>query len=199
MRSKDLLSLIINVNWELLDFQTIWERFVRCCHTIHFLYHNQSNARNGCVWWLHLLGSTERVYLQPSSVHSGVCSETSLWIWPASGAPVGRITDTFKRSRTRKREKGVKIWQKTTYNMLYLGRGDFNVDNDGSEGGFGELCGMVDGVCVQDHELQGFGELKYPLNLTLDLRCVNVSYWILWVCELIVSLDYRPQAFSCWL
>lgn len=30
---------------------------------------------------------------------------------------------------------------------------------------------MVDSVRVQNHQLQGFGEFKYPLNLTLNLRC----------------------------
>lgn len=32
---------------------------------------------------------------------------------------------------------------------------------------------MIDGVGVQDHQLQGFGELKYPLDLALNLRCTD--------------------------
>lgn len=63
--------------------------------------------------------------------------------------------------------------------LLYLWWGNFNVDNDGCEGGFGELCRMVDGIRVQNHQLQGFGELKYPLNLTLNLRCADKTERIL--------------------
>lgn len=36
---------------------------------------------------------------------------------------------------------------------------------------------MVDGVCVQNHQLKGLGEFKYPLDLTLDLRCINMSHF----------------------
>lgn len=53
----------------------------------------------------------------------------------------------------------------------YLWRGNLNVNNDRSKGGFGELCWVVDGVGIQNHQLQSFGELKYPLNLTLDFSC----------------------------
>lgn len=60
--------------------------------------------------------------------------------------------------------------------LLYLWRGDFDVDDDGCEGGFGELRGVVDGVRVQNHQLQGFGEFEYPLDLTLDLRCTETTY-----------------------
>lgn len=38
---------------------------------------------------------------------------------------------------------------------------------------------MVDGIRVQNHQLQGFGELKYPLNLTLNLRCADKTERIL--------------------
>ena len=53
----------------------------------------------------------------------------------------------------------------------YLWRGDFNVDNDGGQGGFGQLGGVVDGVCIQHHQLQRLGQLKDPLDLTLDFSC----------------------------
>lgn len=32
---------------------------------------------------------------------------------------------------------------------------------------------MVDGVGVQDHQLQGLGQLEYPLDLALDLGCTD--------------------------
>lgn len=54
--------------------------------------------------------------------------------------------------------------------MLHLWRGHFHIDNDGSEGGLEKLCGMVDSICIQDHQLQAFCQLKYSLNLTLYLR-----------------------------
>lgn len=56
---------------------------------------------------------------------------------------------------------------------LYLWRGNFNVDDDGRQGGFGQLRGVVDGVGVQDHQLQGFGQLEDPLDLALDLGCTD--------------------------
>lgn len=61
-------------------------------------------------------------------------------------------------------------------NPSYLRRGNFDVDDDGREGGFGELCWVVDGVRVQNHQLQSFGEFKYPLDLTLNLRCADITF-----------------------
>lgn len=55
--------------------------------------------------------------------------------------------------------------------VLYFRRGDFDVDDDGSQRSFEELCRVVDGVCVQDDQLKGLGQLKDPLYLTLDLGC----------------------------
>lgn len=52
----------------------------------------------------------------------------------------------------------------------YLWRGHFDVDDDGSQGGLEELGRVVDGVGVQHHQLQGAGQLKDPLDLTLHLR-----------------------------
>lgn len=63
-----------------------------------------------------------------------------------------------------------------TQSRTNLWRGNFHVHNDGSEGSFSELCGVVDGVSVQNHQLQGFGELKYSLNLTLNLRCTDETH-----------------------
>lgn len=54
-------------------------------------------------------------------------------------------------------------------NVQYLGRGHFDVDNDGGQRGLEELGRMVDGVSVQDHQLQGAGQLEDPLDLTLHL------------------------------
>lgn len=51
----------------------------------------------------------------------------------------------------------------------YLGRRDFNVDDDGSQRGFEELRWMVDGVCIQYDQLKRLGQLKDPLYLTLNL------------------------------
>lgn len=53
--------------------------------------------------------------------------------------------------------------------VFYLGGGDFDVDNDRSQGGFEELCWMVDGVCIQNDQLKRLGQLKDPLDLTLNL------------------------------
>lgn len=52
-----------------------------------------------------------------------------------------------------------------------LGGGDLDVDDDGSEGGLAQLRRVVDGVCVQNHQLQRAGQFENPLNLTLDLSC----------------------------
>lgn len=54
-------------------------------------------------------------------------------------------------------------------NVRYLGRGDFNMNDDGGQRGLEELGRVVDGVGVQHHQLQGAGQLKDPLNLTLHL------------------------------
>lgn len=54
-------------------------------------------------------------------------------------------------------------------NIQYLGRGHFDVDNDGGQRGLEELGRMVDSVSIQDHQLQGAGQLEDPLNLTLHL------------------------------
>lgn len=51
--------------------------------------------------------------------------------------------------------------------MQYLWRGDLNMDDDGGQGGLEELGWVVDGVGVQHHQLQGAGQLKDPLDLTL--------------------------------
>lgn len=53
--------------------------------------------------------------------------------------------------------------------VLYLRRGDFDIDNDGSQRSFEELCWVVDGICIQDDQLEGLGQLKYPLYLALNL------------------------------
>lgn len=53
--------------------------------------------------------------------------------------------------------------------ICYLWRGDFNVNDDGGQRGLEELGWVVDGVGVQHHQLQGAGQLKDPLNLTLHL------------------------------
>lgn len=55
--------------------------------------------------------------------------------------------------------------------VLHLGRGDFDVDDDGSQRSLEELGRVVDGVCVQDDQLKRLGQLKDPLNLTLNLGC----------------------------
>lgn len=55
--------------------------------------------------------------------------------------------------------------------MLYFRRGDFDIDNDGSKRGFEELCWVIDGVCIQDDQLERLGQLKDPFYLTLDLSC----------------------------
>lgn len=53
--------------------------------------------------------------------------------------------------------------------LAHLRRGDLHVDDDGGEGGLPQLGGVIDGVRVQDHQLQRPGQLENPLNLTLDL------------------------------
>lgn len=55
--------------------------------------------------------------------------------------------------------------------VLYLRRGDFDVNDDGSQRSFKELCWMVDGVCIQDDQLERLSQLKDPLYLTLNLSC----------------------------
>lgn len=54
---------------------------------------------------------------------------------------------------------------------LYFRRGDFDVDDDGSQRGFEELRWVVDGVGVQDNQLKRLGQLEDPLDLTLNLSC----------------------------
>ncbi|TNN73107.1 hypothetical protein EYF80_016593 [Liparis tanakae] len=85
------------------------------------------------------------------------------------------IICTFSRcstweERRRARRQPEEEDEPLTLDRPHLRRGHFHVDDDGRQGGFGELRRMVDGVRVQDHQLQGFGEFEYPLNLTLDLR-----------------------------
>lgn len=53
--------------------------------------------------------------------------------------------------------------------VTHLWGGDLDVDDDGSEGGLSQLRRVVDGVSVQNHQLQRAGQFKNPLNLTLDL------------------------------
>lgn len=55
--------------------------------------------------------------------------------------------------------------------VLYFGRGHFDVDDDGSQRGFEELRWVIDGVCIQDDQLERLGQLEDPLDLTLDLSC----------------------------
>lgn len=57
------------------------------------------------------------------------------------------------------------------WDVLYFRRGNFDVDDDGSQRSFEELCRVVDSVCVQDDQLKRLGQLKDPLYLTLDLSC----------------------------
>lgn len=54
--------------------------------------------------------------------------------------------------------------------MPYLRWGYFDIDNDGSQGGLCQLRGVVDGVCIQSDQLEGAGQLKDALDLTLHLR-----------------------------
>lgn len=51
----------------------------------------------------------------------------------------------------------------------YFGGGDFDIDDDGSQRGFEELCWVVDGICIQDNQLKRLGQLKDSLYFTLDL------------------------------
>lgn len=57
----------------------------------------------------------------------------------------------------------------------HLWRGDLDVDDNGGEGGLAQLRRMVDGVGIQNHQLQRSGQLKNPLNLALDLSCRKIS------------------------
>lgn len=52
--------------------------------------------------------------------------------------------------------------------FIHLRRGDLHVDDDGGEGSLPQLWGVVDGVRVQNHQLERPGQLENPLNLTLD-------------------------------
>jgi len=56
-----------------------------------------------------------------------------------------------------------------------FGGGDLEVHEDGVEGGLEELAGVVDGVAVEDDELQGFAQLEDSLDLVLDLDQVGSS------------------------
>lgn len=62
---------------------------------------------------------------------------------------------------------GYIFWGTPGTQFAYLWRGHLDEDDDGSQGGLGELGRVVDGVGVQHHQLQGFGQLEYALNLTL--------------------------------
>lgn len=53
--------------------------------------------------------------------------------------------------------------------MTHLWGGDLDVDDDGSEGGLAQLRRVIDGVSIQNHQLQRAGQFENPLNLTLDL------------------------------
>lgn len=53
--------------------------------------------------------------------------------------------------------------------LPYLRRSYFDIHNDGSQGGLGQLRRVVDGVCVQSDQLEGAGQLKDTLDLTLHL------------------------------
>ena len=59
--------------------------------------------------------------------------------------------------------------------VLYFRRGDFDVDDDGSQRSFEELCRVVDGVGVQDDQLKRLGQLEDPLDLTLNLSCQQTT------------------------
>ena len=51
-----------------------------------------------------------------------------------------------------------------------LGAGDLEVDHNGSEGGLGQLAGVVHRVAVQHYQLHGPRELEDSLNLSLHLQ-----------------------------
>lgn len=55
--------------------------------------------------------------------------------------------------------------------VLYFRRGDFDIDDDGRQRRFEELCWVIDGVCIQDNQLKWLGQLKDPLYFTLDFSC----------------------------
>ena len=59
--------------------------------------------------------------------------------------------------------------------VLYFRRGHFDVDDDGSQRRLEKLRWVVDGVCIQDDQLKGLGQLKDPLYLTLDLGCEHTK------------------------
>lgn len=50
----------------------------------------------------------------------------------------------------------------------HLGRGDLDVDDDGRQRRLPQLRRVVDGVGVQNHQLQRPRQLEDPLDLTLD-------------------------------
>lgn len=58
---------------------------------------------------------------------------------------------------------------KPMYAMLHLRWGDFDVDDDGGQRCFEELCWMVDSVCIQDDQLKWLSQLKNSLYFTLNL------------------------------
>lgn len=57
---------------------------------------------------------------------------------------------------------------------------NFDIDNDGSQRGFGQLGWVVDGVCIQHYQLQGLGQFKDPLNLALDFSCKSKRRTVNW-------------------
>ncbi len=57
------------------------------------------------------------------------------------------------------------------WNVTHLLGRYFEIDNDWSERGFGELGGMVDGVAVEHDQLQRSRQLEDPLDLGLNLSC----------------------------
>lgn len=45
------------------------------------------------------------------------------------------------------------VFQNTLPSSPYLGRGDLDMDDDGSQRGLEQLGWVIDGVCIQDHQL----------------------------------------------
>ena len=54
----------------------------------------------------------------------------------------------------------------------YKSLADLKIDKDGVERGLEQLAGVVDGVAVEHHELQGLRQLEDSLDLVLDVHQV---------------------------